>query len=339
MRILSGVQPTGDVHIGNYFGAFKNWAKLQGDGECLYLLVDLHSITVPASLQALRKRTLHVARMLLACGISPRHSSIFVQSHVPEHAELAWYLMCHTGMGELSRMTQYKDRVGRDGPASSTVNAGLFSYPVLMAADIALYDTTDVPVGEDQRQHLELARSVISRFNAAHGRALVVPRARIGSVGSRIMDLQVPTRKMSKSSSSADGVIYVLDSAEIIERKVRRAITDSDSSVVYDPQKRPGVSNLLELLGATSGEKPELVADQFATYRSLKEAVSEALIEELRPVRTSYAELADDQAVLRVLDSGAATARAMATVTIGRVREALDLLSACGRHFREGACS
>ena len=323
-RVLSGIQPTGDLHLGNYLGALRNWVAFQDDHEALYCLVDLHALTIDIEPDALRTGSLEAATLLLAAGLDPERCTIFLQSHVPEHPRLTWLLECTATMGELRRMTQFKDKAG----AQEAVRVGLFTYPVLMAADILLYDASLVPVGDDQRQHLELARELAIRFNNRYGEVFVVPEAAIPQVAARVMDLQHPERKMSKSVSSPMGTIGVLDTPEEIERKVRRAVTDTETEVRFDPAKKPGVANLLQILGAATGQRPEDVAPRYERYGDLKREVSDAVIELLRPVRERYAELSGDPAyVRRVLADGADQAHALAAATYARAASSVGLIA------------
>jgi tryptophanyl-tRNA synthetase len=322
-RVLSGVQPTGDMHLGGYLGAFRHWAQDQLEHDAYFCVVDLHALTLAIDPPELRARTLEVATILLAAGLDPELCTLFVQSHVPAHTELCWMLECTASFGELGRMTQFKEKAaGREH-----VSAGLFTYPVLMAADILAYDTDLVPVGDDQRQHLELTRDLALRFNRRFGDTFVVPEAAIPKVAARVMDLQNPTRKMSKSEESPQGTILVLDEPEVIRRKVMRAVTDPGVEVAYDPVSKPGVSNLLELLAATTGQDPAEVAAGYDRYAPLKADVADAVVELLRPVRERYHELAADPAqVAAVLEHGAARAAAVANATLARARQAVGLL-------------
>ncbi len=262
-RVLSGVQPSGDLHLGNYLGAFRNWVADQHDFDAFFCVVDLHALTLDYDPALLAAKTLETAENLLAVGLDPAVCTVFVQSHVPEHPRLEWLLECTATYGELRRMTQFKDKGGEQ----ETVRAGLLTYPVLMAADILLYEADRVPVGDDQRQHLELTRDVAARFNNRYGETFVVPEAAVPTVAARVMDLQEPTRKMSKSVSSPLGTVLVLDPPEEIDRKVRKAVTDTETEVRYDPARKPGVSNLLELLSASTGGDP---AELAAALRQLR---------------------------------------------------------------------
>ncbi len=323
-RVLSGIQPTGDIHLGNYLGAVRQWVHDQYEQDSYFCVVDLHAITVPRDPAELRAKTLETTLVLVAAGLDPDVCALFVQSHIHEHAELSWILECVASMGELRRMTQFKDK-SKDGEESARV--ALFTYPVLQAADIVLYDAERVPVGEDQRQHLELCRDIALRFNHRYGDTFVVPEAVLPKVGARIMDLQHPNGKMSKSSESPQGTVLVLDEPAVIERKFKRAVTDTGTEVAFDPDKKPGVSNLLQILGAATGRRPEDLAGGYTRYGPLKADTAEAVIELLRPVRERYAELAaDPEAVRATLERGAAKAQSVAAATLARAREAIGLL-------------
>ena len=318
------MQPSGDLHLGNYLGAVRNWVADQHEHDAFFCVVDLHALTTADHDPAvLAERTLQAAGSLLAAGLDPEVCTLFAQSHVPQHPRLTWLLECVAGYGELRRMTQFKEK----GADQENVRVGVFTYPVLMAADIVLYDADRVPVGDDQRQHLELTRDLAMRFNARYGPTFTVPDAAVPAVGARVMDLQEPTRKMSKSVSSPLGTILVLDPPEEIDRKVRKAVTDTDTAVRYDPAAKPGVSNLLELLAAAQGGDPAQLAGAFDSYGGLKAAVTESLVELLRPVQARYAELhADPGHVTAVLAAGAAKARSVAGPTLDRAMEAMGLL-------------
>ncbi len=323
-RVLSGIQPTGDVHLGNYLGAIRQWVDDQRAQESYFCVVDLHALTVPRDPAELRAKTLETTLLLVAAGLDPDVCTLFVQSHVHEHAELTWILESVASMGELRRMTQFKDKA-RDGEESARV--ALFTYPVLMAADILLYDADRVPVGEDQRQHLELCRDVALRFNHRYGDTFVVPEAALPTVGARVMDLQRPAAKMSKSSESPQGTVLVLDDPATIERKFKRAVTDTGTDVEFDPESKPGVSNLLAIFAAATGRQPAELAGGYSRYGPLKADAAEAVIELLRPVRERYAELAaDPEAVRATLERGAEKAQAVASVTLRRARDAVGLL-------------
>lgn len=323
MRQFSGIQPSGAMHLGNFVGAVKRWVDDQDDG--IFCVVDLHAMTVPYEPAELTAETRRLAALLLAAGLDPQRCILFVQSHVPMVAELTWILNCVATVGELRRMTQFKEK----GHGQESVSAGLLDYPVLMAADILLYDTDEVPVGEDQVQHVELTRDVAIRFNHRFGDTLVVPEATVPPVGARIKDLQQPTAKMSKSVDSPQGTILVLDDASAITKKVKSAVTDSETEVRFDADAKPGVSNLLSLLSVATGRAiPDLEAEYGTTgYGTFKGAVADALVEYLRPTRERYEELAADPGELeRLLAVGAARAQEIADATMARVRAATGLL-------------
>ncbi len=323
-RVFSGIQPTGDLHLGNYLGAVRRWVAEHNNPDSLFCVVDLHALTVPRDPEELRAKTRELTLLLVAAGLDPDQVILFVQSQVREHTELSWIMECTAAFGELRRMTQWKDKSER----ATFVSAGLFTYPALQAADILLYDTDEVPVGDDQRQHLELARDLAIRFNARYGDTFVVPRHVIAPVGARIMDLQNPTAKMSKSLDSPMGTIEVLDDPATIVRKVKRSVTDSDGEVRWDPEGKPGVSNLLSILGAVTGAEPKDLADRYHQYGPLKADTAEAVVEALRPLRERYTALAADPVAADAsLAKGADKARAIASQTMQRVRDAVGLLS------------
>ena len=322
-RVLSGIQPSGDLHLGNYLGAIRNWVTEQEEHDAFYCVVDLHALTLDIDPGQLRSRTHDTALDLLAAGLDPERCTLFVQSHVVQHTQMAWLLECTATMGELRRMTQFKDK----SEGKESVRVGLFTYPVLQAADIVLYDAQRVPVGDDQRQHLELAREVASRFNHRFGEVLVVPEAAIPAAGARVMDLQHPERKMSKSVNSPLGTILMLDEPAEITRKIKKAVTDTDGEVRYDPVHKPGLSNLLELLAVATGRAPVDVADGYDRYGDLKADTADALIELLRPLQARRAELtADPGAVPELLARGAAKASELACATYDRAAQAVGLL-------------
>jgi tryptophanyl-tRNA synthetase len=325
-RVFSGIKPTGEMHLGNYVGAVQRWVADQDRADALFCVVDLHAMTVPYEPAELRSESRRLAMLLLAAGLDPQRCILFVQSHVPLVTELTWILNGVATDGELRRMTQFKEK----GEGQESVSAGLYDYPVLMAADILLYDTDEVPVGEDQTQHVELARNVAIRFNHRFGDdTLVVPKATIPPFGARIKDLQRPESKMSKSVDSPQGTILVLDSPKAITKKIKSAVTDSGSEVRFDPDEKPGVSNLLSLYAVATGVTIPAAEAEFAgsQYGAFKGAVAEALVEYLRPVRERYDALADDPGeVARILAAGAAKAEAIANVTMDRVRAATGLL-------------
>jgi tryptophanyl-tRNA synthetase len=324
-RVLSGIQPSGDVHLGNYVGAVRNWVGLQDEYDTFYCVVDLHALTLPWDPAHLAEKTIQTAQILMAAGIDPERATIFVQSHVPEHTELTWILNCIANMGELNRMVQFKEKTRAGSQDSASV--GLFDYPVLQAADILIYDADLVPVGEDQRQHLELTRNIAQRFNNRFGETFVVPEAAIPKLGAKIYDLQEPTNKMSKTADSPRGTVMVFDPPDVIERKVKRAVTDPQTNVRYDPEHKPGVSNLLTILAVATGKTPESLADEYSEYGPLKRDTATALIEFLRPVRERYEELAKDPGETeRILKLGAEKAQQVAGATLARAKEAIGLL-------------
>ncbi len=324
-RVFSGIQPSGEMHLGNYLGAVRRWVDEQGTAEAIYCVVDLHAMTVPYDPATLAERTRRTAALLLAAGLDPSRCTLFVQSHVREHTELTWYLNCVATYGELRRMTQFKEK----GRGQESVSAGLLDYPVLMAADILAYDTDEVPIGDDQRQHLELARDLAVRFNHRFGDTLVVPKGTFPGVAARVMDLQDPTAKMSKSSESPQGTILLLDTPGAISKKIRSAVTDSGSVIRYSPDDQPGVSNLLEMLGAATGRSVAEWEAELAGrgYGDLKKTTADAVVELLAPLQERYEALAGDPAeVDRILAAGAEKAERAAATVLGRVRGALGLL-------------
>jgi tryptophanyl-tRNA synthetase len=324
VRIFSGIQPTGRKHLGNYIGALVQWVAGQDRGEALYCLVDLHALTVPYEPEGLREAVYDTAATLLAAGLDPDRCILFRQSDVHEHTELTWLLSGVTAYGELTRMTQFKDKAGAQG---ELVSAGLFFYPELMAADVLAYRAHEVPVGEDQRQHIELMRNVAQRFNTRFGETLVVPEGRIPEVGARIMDLQTPERKMSTTGGSPQGTVYVTDEPDAIVKKFRSAVTDSGSEVLRAPDK-PGISNLIDILAVVRGSSPAEVEASFsgAGYGAFKQAVADAVVEYLAPVRERYHELRSDEGALeQILAGGAEKARALASDTLADVREAMGV--------------
>jgi tryptophanyl-tRNA synthetase len=327
-RVFSGVQPTSDsLHLGNTLGAVKQWIGLQDDYDAFFCVVDLHAITIPQEPDVLRRRTLVTAAQYLALGIDPAKATIFVQSHVPAHAELAWVLGCFTGFGQASRMTQFKDKAQREGNDATTV--GLFTYPVLMAADVLLYDTDLVPVGEDQRQHLELARDVAQRFNSRFPGTFVVPEVLIQKATAKIYDLQIPTAKMSKSAASDAGLINLLDDPKVTAKRIRSAVTDSEREVRFDPENKPGVSNLLTIQSAVTGADIDKLVASYAGrgYGDLKGDTADAVVEFVRPIRQRVDELLDDpQELTSVLGAGAARAREVADKTLAGVYDRIGFL-------------
>jgi tryptophanyl-tRNA synthetase len=326
--VFSGVQPTSDsLHLGNALGAVKQWVGLQDDHDAYFCVVDLHAITVPQDPETLRRRTLVTVAQYLALGVDPARATIFVQSHVPAHAELAWVLGCFTGFGQASRMTQFKDKSQKEGADATTV--GLFTYPVLMAADVLLYDTNLVPVGEDQRQHLELARDVAQRFNARFKDTLVVPEAMIPKATAKIFDLADPTAKMSKSAATEAGLISLLEDPKKTAKKIRSAVTDSEREIRFDTLAKPGVSNLLTIQSAVTGTDVEKLVEGYVGrgYGDLKADTADAVVEFVTPVKARVDELLDDAAELEaVLARGAQRAREVSTTTLERVYDRLGFL-------------
>ena len=329
-RVLSGIAPSGDFTLGNYLGALRHWVTFQDTSEAFYCVVDLHALTNEIEPAVLRRNTRDAALNLLAVGLDPQRCTVFVQSHVPEHTALAWLLECTATMGELRRMTQFKEK----SEGNESVKAGLFTYPVLMAADILLYGADAVPVGDDQRQHLELARELAIRFNNRYGVTFTVPEAAIPGAAARVMDLQHPERKMSKSVDSPLGTIGLLDPADEIARKVKKAVTDTEGDVRYDRAAKPGVANLLELLAGATGRTPQEVATGYTRYGDLKADVAEALSELLRPVRERRVALEKDPAFVEsALVEGAAKARAVASPMYAAAADAVGLLPPARPHY------
>ncbi|MBC3767606.1 tryptophan--tRNA ligase [Neptunicella marina] len=326
--VLSGCQPSGQLTIGNYMGALKQWVSMQSEYDCLYMLVDLHAITVRQDPQALRNACLDGLALYIACGIDPTQSTIFMQSHVPEHAQLAWVLNCYTQMGELNRMTQFKDKSARN---VTNINAGLFTYPTLMAADILLYQAQQVPVGDDQKQHLELSRDVANRFNNQYGDTFTIPEPYIPEFGARIMSLQDPAKKMSKSDDNVNNFIGLLEEPKKIAKKIKRAVTDSDEQarIYFDPKEKAGVSNLLTLLSGATGETIESLVPKYEDkmYGHLKADVADAVVALIEPIQTRFEALRNDRAELdRIMREGSEKASARAAQTLARVYEAVGFI-------------
>ena len=319
--VYSGIQPSGTLTLGNYIGALRNFNRFpEEEYQCLYCVVDMHAITVRQDPAALRKRCLELAGIYIASGLDPKKNVLYCQSHVSGHAELMWILNCFTYMGELNRMTQFKDKSAKH---ADNINAGLFTYPVLMAADILLFNTSVVPIGADQKQHLELARDIAQRFNGVYGNVFTVPEGRFGKVGARVMSLQEPTRKMSKSDPE-DTYIALLDPPDVIRRKIKRAVTDSDAEIRFDPENKPGVSNLLSIIAALTGDSIENVVNDLSGqgYGTLKNRVSECIIETLTPIQEEQKKLMADKAYLQgILDENAQWANALATRTLRKVQK------------------
>jgi len=323
--IFSGIQPSGILTLGNYLGAVRNWALLQEEYECYYCVVDMHAITVRQEPAQLRRHTLDVMALLLAAGIDPERNTVYIQSHVPEHGELAWILNCFTYMGELSRMTQFKEKSQKAG---ENINAGLFTYPALMAADILLYQANLVPVGADQKQHLELTRDVALRFNNLYGDVFTIPEPYIQKSGARVMSLQEPEKKMSKSDENENAYISLIDPPDAIRRKIKRAVTDSDGVIAYD-EKKPGVSNLLSIYAAIVGKEPaECVAEfEGMGYGGLKEKVSQAVVSVLEPLQAEFAKIRADKAYLEhVMADGAQKASKVARRTLAKVQKKVGMV-------------
>ncbi len=317
--ILSGIQPSGALTLGSYLGATKNWAELADSYDCYYMMADMHTITVRQNPADLRRRTLEQLAAYIAAGLDPEKNTIFIQSHVPAHAQLGWVLNCYTMFGELSRMTQFKDKSAKH---SDNINAGLFDYPVLMAADILLYQADLVPVGGDQKQHVEICRDIAARFNGIYGDVFKLPEPYIGKVGARIMSLQTPENKMSKSDPDPNGCVYMMDKPEDIARKFKRAVTDCDACVRYDVKEKPGISNLMQIYSVATGHSFEEIEREFAGrgYGDFKAAVGDAVIELLRPVREETERLVKDKAYLEtVYRAGAERAEHTANKTLRKV--------------------
>ena len=318
-RVFSGIQPTGAFTLGNYIGAVRNWPLLQDEYDCIYCVVDQHALTVRQVPAELRKRSYEASAMLLASGIDPQKSLVFIQSHVPQHSQLAWVLSCNAQYGELSRMTQFKDKSSKH---ADNINTGLFTYPVLMAADIMLYGTHYVPVGGDQKQHVELARDIAQRFNNAYSETFVLPEPMIPKVGARVMSLQEPTKKMSKSDTNEKSFVLMTDSADVIMKKFKSAVTDSDGVVKYDTENKPGISNLMGVYSVMTGKNFEEIEKEFdgQGYGTFKTAVAESVIDTLRPVQDEYARILADKAYLEgVLKDGAEKARYQANKVLSKV--------------------
>ncbi|MFF4100246.1 tryptophan--tRNA ligase [Streptomyces sp. NPDC001903] len=328
-RIFSGIKPTGHLTLGNYLGALRQWvAADQRPDEALFCVVDLHALTVEHDPARVRRLSRQVATLFLASGLDPEKCTLFMQSHVDEHTRLSYVLECTATDGEMRRMIQYKEKSAQAQASGAGVRLSLLTYPVLMAADILAYETEEVPVGEDQRQHVELARDLAERFNQRYGQTFTVPKVTLPQVAARVMDLQDPTSKMGKSGGSGPGVVFMLDEPGVIRKKVMRAVTDSgDGGVVYDREARPGVANLLDVLAACTGGDPAALAEEYGGYGALKRDVADAVVELLRPVQERHAELAaDPAAVEKVLREGAGRARALARPVVDRAYRAIGLL-------------
>ncbi|WP_433891619.1 tryptophan--tRNA ligase [Streptomyces sp. CA-111067] len=327
-RIFSGIKPTGHLTLGNYLGALRRWAEEdQHRADALFCVVDLHALTVDHDPARVRRLSRQAASLMLAAGLDPQVCTVFAQSHVDEHARLSYLLECVATDGEMRRMIQYKEKSVRAQAAGQSVRLSLLTYPALMAADILAYRADEVPVGDDQTQHVELSRDLAERFNQRYGHTFVIPKATPPAVAARVMDLQDPTSKMGKSHEATAGIVYLLDEPEVISKKVMRAVTDSADGVAYDRAERPGVANLLEILSACTGKEPEVLADSYDGYGTLKRDTAEAVVELLRPLQTRHAELsADPSYVDGVLREGAAKARALARPTVDAAYRAIGLL-------------
>ena len=324
--ILSGIQSTGRLHLGNYLGAIDNWVKMQEEYDCYYMIANLHSLTVRNDPEELKNNTLRILAIYIAAGLDPEKNTIFIQSQVKEHAELAWILNCYTYMGELSRMTQFKDKSAKH---ADNINAGLFTYPVLMAADILLYKADLVPVGEDQKQHLEITRNIAERFNKIYGETFVMPEGYIRKSTARIMGLQDPTSKMSKSSTNVNDVIFLDDEPEVIMKKFKKAVTDSENVVRFDPENKPGISNLMCIYGAITGKNEKEIEEEFSGlgYGAFKTAVGEKVVEKLKPVQEKYKELLENPKYLEeIYTRGAEKARELASKTLEEVKNKIGIL-------------
>ena len=325
--LLSGIQPSGDLHLGNYLGAIKNWAELSDQFDCYWFMADLHTITVRQDPAELRRRTLTQIATYIACGLDPEKNTIFVQSHVHQHAELGWVLDCYTMFGELSRMTQFKDKSAKN---ADNINAGLFTYPALMAADILLYQADLVPVGGDQKQHVEICRDIATRFNGIYGDVFNIPEPYIPPVGARVMSLTSPENKMSKSDKDPNGCVYMLDKPEDIMRKFKKAVTDSDACVRYDKEQKPGVSNLMQIYSVATGKSFQEIEQEFEGrgYGDFKKAVGESVVELLRPIREETERLLADKAYLEsVYRAGAEKASRVADRTLSKVYKKVGFLA------------
>ncbi|MBS3014424.1 tryptophan--tRNA ligase [Helicobacter pylori] len=322
-RVFSGIQPTGQIHLGNYLGAIKHWVEMQDEYENLFCIVNSHAITLPIEPKFLKSQTYELVKLLLACGISPKQSGLFIQSEVDEHPALAWLLNCQVSMGEMQRMTQFKDKSLKN---PKSVNVGLFNYPILMASDILLYQSDLVPVGEDQKQHLELTRNIAEKFNRDFGNCFKVPEPLIAKVGARVMGLDDPKVKMSKSHKGANHAIFLLDEPNIIVKKIKKAATDSMGVIAFD-EKREGVFNLLNIYMLLSDESPENIEERFKNkgYGDFKKELAEVVIQSLKPIQERYKEISDDE-VKAVLNCGAEKARPLAQATYQKAKELMGLV-------------
>jgi len=326
-RILSGIQPSGRLTIGNYLGAVKNFVRLQHEYECLFMIVDLHAITVPQDRLALRKNIKELAALYIACGINPEKSTLFIQSEVPAHLELAWILTCNTGMGELERMTQFKDKSAKVAVKGGSIGVGLFTYPTLQAADVLLYDPDLVPVGDDQKQHIELTRDLAERFNSRFGDTFKIPEVYIPEQGARIMSLQDITKKMSKSDDFAKNYISLADDPDVIRKKIKSAVTDSNNSIGYDPDNRKGISNLLEIYSCITGETIKEIVEKYAGigYSDFKSDLAEIVVAELEPIGKRRQEVLNSGEIDDILDRGRDTAIKISQKKISKVKHKVGL--------------
>lgn len=326
-RILSAIQPSGTLTIGNYLGALKNFVKLQDEHECLFFIVDQHAITVPQDRLELRKKIKELTALYLACGLDPEKATIFVQSEVPGHTQLAWMLTCNTSMGELERMTQFKDKSQKQAAKGQGIGVGLFMYPVLMAADILLYDVDFVPVGDDQKQHLELTRDLAERFNNRFGETFKIPEPLIAKTGARIMSLQEPTKKMSKSDDNPRNFILMTDEPNVIRKKIKSAVTDSDGIIAFDRENKPGLSNLLEIYSVITGESIDSIVARYegCGYGQFKSDLAEVVVAELEPIQNRMKELLNSPIIDEVLDRGAEQANKLAFKKVKKVEYKMGL--------------
>lgn len=324
--ILSGIQSTGKLTLGNYLGAINNWVQMQEEYDCYYMIANLHSLTVRNDPETLRNNTLKVLAMYVAAGLDPEKNTIFIQSQVKEHAELGWILDCYTYMGELSRMTQFKDKAEKH---ADNINAGLFTYPALMAADILLYQANLVPVGQDQQQHLEITRDIAERFNKLYGKTFTIPEGYYGKASAKIMGLQDPTAKMSKSATNPNDVILLEDEPDVIIKKFKKAVTDSENKVRFDPENKPGVSNLMQIYSSITGLKMEEIEKEFENsgYGDFKTKVAETVVAKLEPIQRKYKELLENKEYLeKIYTEGANRARKLASKTLDEVKERIGIL-------------
>ncbi len=324
--ILSGIQSTGKLTLGNYLGAINNWVQMQEEYDCYYMIANLHSLTIRNDPETLRNNTLKVLAMYVAAGLDPEKNTIFIQSQVKEHAELGWILDCYTYMGELSRMTQFKDKAAKH---ADNINAGLFTYPALMAADILLYQANLVPVGQDQQQHLEITRDIAERFNKLYGKTFIIPEGYYGKASAKIMGLQDPTAKMSKSATNPNDVILLEDEPDVIIKKFKKAVTDSENKVRFDPENKPGVSNLMQIYSSITGLKMEEIEKEFENsgYGDFKTKVAETVVAKLEPIQKKYKELLENKEYLeKIYTEGANRARKLASKTLDEVKERIGIL-------------